>query len=326
MPATTGRGLPFPHGRGGGPAAQVQANVNRFLAEIRRIRHWSVDASAGVAPDSNINAATVVKTVTLFGVPFQLDQNAQKSSGIGFVGGLGGSYQFDIDDDRRLIVGGNLRDLDYAGNRFDDRTVGTFVGPRFLLGTDSEVAVKAVANRRWYGGLSYTWGLGGRVEAETTLSNDVLVNGWLDVEQVTYDQIPLNSGPVAASGGAVTYGLDQVSFVRFDMSITREQTKDFVFRDTQYSFGPSYYRDVPWGFGLLIGASADVALYDQSSDAFGVTRHDHAFSYRLGISNKQINLFGITPVITYTHTDRYSNIALYAYGRDRAEISMSRNF
>ena len=48
--------------------------------------------------------------------------------------------------------------------------------------------------------------------------------------------------------------------------------------------------------------------------------------YRFSISNKNIDILGFTPVITFAHTDRYSNIGLFAYHRNHGEIGLTRNF
>ncbi len=305
---------------------EVEVNVQRYLAAIRRRKHWDVSVSAGVAPDSNVNAATIVRTIQIFGLPFQLDQSAQKASGIGFEGGLGGAYQIDLDSTKRLVFGGNVQDLDYAGHQYDDRSVGLFIGPRWLLGQDSEVSAKVVGSRRWYAGEPYSWSGGGRVDGETILDPRWTLDGWIDVEKVEYDTIPLLNGPVAAVDVGATYGIDVASFVRTDVTITREQTAEPSFRDMQYLLSVSYYHDLPYGFGVLIGAGGGLARYDQIEEAFGATRHDVTAIYRCGLSNKQLNLFGFIPVVNYTHTRRTSDIDFYTYGRDRVELALSRNF
>ncbi|MGZ6196001.1 MAG: surface lipoprotein assembly modifier [Candidatus Binataceae bacterium] len=48
--------------------------------------------------------------------------------------------------------------------------------------------------------------------------------------------------------------------------------------------------------------------------------------YRLSLSNAYVTLWGFMPVINYTHTDRYSNLTLYGYARDRVELGFSRAF
>ena len=305
---------------------EAQAKVDGYLLAIRRRRHWTGEISLGVAPDSNINAATVVKTVNLFGVPFQVDQNAKKTSGVGLAGSMAGAYQWESSEDSRLMVGGTLSDIQFADHLFNDRAVSGFAGPRFLIGEDAEISVKATAFRRWYGGEAYSRGGGGRLEGLLGLSPRWQWNASLEIQQIDYDQLNLNNGPVAILGTGLTYGIDASSFVRFGSAIEREQTNEPAFRDNQIMFETSYYRELPWGFTATLGASIDIAAYDHALSAFGVTRHDLTANYQIGMANMAVDLAGFTPVIALIHTNRYSDIAFYSFDRDRAELTFKRNF
>ncbi len=305
---------------------EVEANANRYLAAIRRRRSWDLSVSAGVAPDTNINAATVVRTVQLFGLPFELDQNALKKSGVGLDGGLSGDVQTDLTDDTRLVLGGFGHDLDYEGRLYDDRSAGVFLGPRFILSDQSEISFKAEASRRWYGGRAYSASAGGRIEAQTNLSAQWALDGSIDIQRVTYDELPVNTGMVYSANLGVTYGIDSESFARLDLTYVREQTSYAPYRDSQYGIGASYYRDLPWGFGALIGAGVVMAPYGAQDPVFDATRRDDVINYRLGVNNKYLNAFGFTPVVSFSHTRRLSNVDLYEFERDRAELAVTRNF
>ena len=305
---------------------EVEAKVDGFLAAIKRRRHLSIDAGLGLAPDSNVNAATVVKTVNLFGIPFLVDQNAQKKSGVGVVGSLAGSYQFEMGEDSRLVVGGGAVDNDYQGNRFDDRLVNVFAGPRFLLGDDAEVTLKGTGFRRWYGGRTYSLGGGLRLEGQATLSPRWMVDGSVDLQQVEYDQFSLLNGPVGTVSLGLNYGLDGASYVRLATALAREQTREATFRDLQYFVETDYYREFPLGFTGILGANADYARYDRALAGFGRTRHDLTVNYRVGVANSAVDLWGFTPVVSYIHTNRYSDLGFYSYDRDRAELTIKRNF
>jgi len=305
---------------------EVMTKVEGFLAAIKRRRHLTVDASLGLAPDNNVNAATVVRTVTLFGIPFLVDQNAQKRSGVGVVGSLAGSYQFDLGDDSRLVLGGGAMDNDYPGNRFDDRSVNVFAGPRILFGDDAEMSIKGTGFRRWYGGQGYSVGSGMRVEGEVALSPSWMVDGAVDIQQVVYDQFTQLTGPVGSFSAGVNYGIDAATFVRLTTALVREQTRQAAFRDIQYFAETDVYRELPWGFSAMLGVNADYARYDRSVAAFGRTRHDLTVNYRAGLANSAVDLWGFTPVLCFVHTNRYSDIGFYSFDRDRAEMVIKRNF
>lgn len=312
--------------RAAGLPPEAERKVAGFLDAIKRRKRWGVDVALGLAPDTNVNAATNARTVDLFGLPFTLDESARKSSGIGFAGSIGGSVQAALDDDTRLVMGGRFSTLDYQGGRFDDRSVSAFLGPRFLVGAASEVTVSAIASRRWYGGEGFSTGLGGRVEGQTALSPRLLLSGALALQHMGYDDIAAYEGPVATSSIGLTYGLDEVSLVRLDLAVMREQAREEAFRNTQWVFGASYYRELPMGFGISLGGSVNFARYEESLTAFGITRHDDTLTSRVALSNRAIDLFGFTPVLAWIHTERLSNIELYDFTRDRFEISLTRNF
>lgn len=44
---------------------------------------------------------------------------------------------------------------------------------------------------------------------------------------------------------------------------------------------------------------------------------------RVSLSNAKLTVGRFTPIITYVHTERFSNIGIYAYGRDRFTVGFS---
>lgn len=305
---------------------EAQRKVDAFLDQIKRRKRWAVDIGLGLVPDSNVNAGTAARAVNLYGLPFTLEDSARKTSGIGVAASLGGSVQAVIDRDTRLVMGGRLSLLDYQGGRYDDRAISAYLGPRFLTGAASEVTTTAIASRRWYGGEGFSTGAGGRVEGQIALSPRWLLSGAVSLQHLAYDDISAFDGPVASAAAGLTYGLDEVSLVRLELAAMREQAHEEPFRNSQWVLGASYYRELPWGFGISLGGSVNFARYDSRLAAFGVTRHDDTLTGRIALSNRAIELFGFTPVLTYLHTDRFSSIALYEFSRDRVEISFTRNF
>jgi len=243
------------------------------------------------------------------------------------VGSLSGSYQFDMTSNTRLVVGSSVNGTDYFQHDFDDNSANAFIGPRFLIGQASEATVEATATQRWYGGQNYYSGGGMRVEGKTTLNPRLQLDGAVAVQQLNYSSdYSSYTGPVTTITSGATYGLDAQSFMRLDTGIIHEQTDVSAFRDTQYFIGPSYYRELPEGFIGNLGVNADFAYFDAPLEAFGVTRHDTTLNYQVGVSNRKLNLFGFMPVVTYVHTNRYSDIGLYSFSSDRAILGASQNF
>jgi len=312
---------------------EAQANVNKFLTEIRKRKRWEVNVGASVAPDTNINAATTAQSVDLFGLPFELAGGAREKSGVGLTATIAGSYQWDVargeTTQTKLKVGLAYYDTEYANQDFTDRNLNVYAGPRFLLGGRSEVSVLATGARRWYGGKAFNYGAGGRIEAQTELTPRILLNGAVAGQMLYYDYTGYEdySGPVIAVNTSLLYAFDAHSFARGYGGFVRERAREPGLRNIQYIAGVGYYRDdLPGSFTAYVSVQSTFVRYDAALAAFGAVRRDTALDYRISISNKKIDIFGFSPVISFLHTDRYSNLPLFTYHRNRGEIGVTRNF
>jgi tetratricopeptide (TPR) repeat protein len=312
-----------------GVPPEVQHNVTAFLEDIRRRKKWEAEISIAAAPDSNINAATTDDTVSLFGLPFVLDPTAQRKSGIGLSLAAGGTYRWQIAEDMRLKTGIAGVAREYSDPDFSDRNVSALVGPVFLFGGDNELAVLATASRRWYGTQGFTRSAGVRLEAQHTLSPRWLLSGGTSWENRTYDQAQYAdySGPVYGLFGALTYALDATSLLQGSLAVVREQANFAPYRAWQYISGFTYYRENVWRkFAVGLSVQPAYIAYDEALMAFGKIRKDTQVDYRISVSNSSVDVWGFTPVVSVIHSDRYSNISLFTYHRNRAEIGVRRNF
>jgi tetratricopeptide (TPR) repeat protein len=311
-----------------GVPPEVQVNIDGFLDKIRKRKHWDFSLSLALTPDTNINAGTSAQQVNLFGLPFELDNTARKTSGVGLALGVSGSYQADLTDQIKLRTGLGYYGTEYANSAYTDRNLNGYVGPRFLLGKGSEISVLAVGSRRWYGGPPLTYGVGARVEAQTELSPRILVGGNFGLQQLNYTQgFSDYTGPVYSANTNLIYAFDAISFVRASTGITLEQARLLGLRDTQYSMGLAYYREkLPRDFVATFAVQMMLVRYADALPAFGIARRDTQLDYRISLSNKRISLYGFTPVVSFVHTDRYSNINLFGFHRNRGEFGVTRNF
>ncbi len=308
---------------------EVQANVVQYLEDIRRRKRWDASVSVAVAPDTNINAATTADSVTLFGLPFVLDPNAQAKSGVGVSASAAGSYRFVVSDNVRLKVGAAGYATEYGNPDYTDRNISASIGPVFVVGGDDEVGLSAIASRRWFGGDGFTQSMGARLEGQKTLSPRWLWNAGVSWENRDYDAAQYDDydGRVYTGYTSLTYALDASSLLQGTLAVVREETNLDAMRSWQTILGANYYRENLWQ-RFAFGASVQAGLirYDSALLAFGKTRHDTQVDYRISLSNAMVDLWGFTPVISYIHSDRYSNINLFTYHRDRGEIGLRRNF
>lgn len=306
----------------------VARNVAGFLGELRRRRHYDFDFGVGLAADSNVNVATTAQSVDLFGLPFQVDQSARKRSGYGLAFNASGNYQWDIGTDTRLKVGGALYDVEYKDSDFNDRHALLYAGPRFMFRDNSEFSVLATGAHRWYGGKNLTEAYGLRIEGEKPLGQRFLLNGAAGWQNQTYlrPQFSAYSGPVYQANTVLSYA-QRGGFLRATLGVVREHARIPGLRDWQYMVGAGIYRHtLPLRFSAYLSTQIALARYDASLAAFGVTRRDEQVDVRLSLSNAKFTFGRFTPIISYVHTERFSNIPIFAYGRDRLEVGFNWTF
>ena len=313
----------------GRPPAPVVANVQRFLAEIRARRRWTMYLGAAVSPDSNIGGASDEQIIYINDLPFRRDAEELTTSGIGVSVWTGGEYQHPLGDRLRLRLGGDLSRQDYGGSKFDQTFVSAHAGPRWLVDKDTDVSLVANARRRWTGTtLSYD-DLGVRVEAGRRLTPRIRVSGrasWYRRDHRTRDFL---DGPVlnfSLSGSWVI-----LPILRADgaAGYARERPRSETWRNASRWMRLGASVALPLGF--TVSGSGELRWTNYEGNWFpftrdGAPREDRTRILRATVHNRAFTLFGFSPQLVVTNEARDTNAQLYDYKRTRAELRAVRQF
>ena len=313
----------------GRPPAPVVANVQRFLAEIRARRRWTMYLGAAMSPDSNIGGASDEQIIYINDLPFRRDAEELTTSGIGVSVWTGGEYQHPLGDRLRLRLGGDLSRQDYGGSKFDQTSVSVHAGPRWLVDRDTEVSLVGTARRRWTGTVPSNDDLGARVEAGHRLTPRIRVNGrasWYHRDNRTRDFL---DGPILdfTLGGSWVI----LPILRADgaAGYARERPKSVKWRNASRWLRLGASVALPLGFTL--GGSGELRWTDYEGNWFpfvpdGAPRQDRTRILRATVHNRAFTLFGFSPQLVVTNEARDTNAQLYDYKRTRAELCAVRQF
>ena len=313
----------------GKPPAPVVANVQRFLAEIRARRRWTMYLGAAMSPDSNIGGASDERIIYINDLPFRRDAEELTTSGIGVSVWTGGEYQYPLGDRLRLRLGGDLSRQDYGGSNFDQTSVSVHAGPRWLVDRDTEVSLVGNARRRWTGTAPSHDDLGARVEAGRRLTPRIRVNGrasWYRRDHRTRDFL---DGPILdfTLGGSWVI----LPILRADgaAGYARERPKSETWRNASRWLRLGASIALPWGFTL--GGSGELRWTDYEGNWFpftrdGAPREDRTRILRATVHNRAFTLYGFSPQLVVTNETRDTNAQLYDYKRTRAELRAVRQF
>ena len=303
----------------------VRARTLAFLDTIRRRKTWSVDAAVGIAPDSNINAATSSRQVNLFGLPAQLSEDARQTSGVGLNVNISAGYEARISPDLRFRTGASLYTRTYEKSKFNDRTLTLRAGPRFLF-ERFDLRPELTARARHLSGKIYSRAAGIRLSGDWHVAPAWRLSGAVSGERIFYETF-LGNGNMYSTRVGLAHALGRATLLQADGAFRREAVDSKAYSWREFIVGASATRELPRGFVVTAGSTYRLRRYDRPIAAFGPeARQDRTLAGRMKVSNRHIELFGFMPELTISHERRRSNLNLYDYKRNLVEVGVVRRF
>lgn len=315
----------FRFARAGQVPATVVENIDRYLGAIRQRKTLSLDLTLAVSSDSNLNAGPATDTITLYGLPFQLSQNARATSGTGLIGDLRAEWAPRVAPNAKLLIGTQLHRAQYRYSEFNDTTALLYAGPRINL-RHWEFNIQGTAARRWYGEQAYTAQYGASADATYFVSSRLGITGALGANYTDYDRNPLQSGAAGFSALSAFYAITPASFLRGSIQVGRQDAKIGGYANWSKLAGVQYARDFKGGFTVGLMPSITRITYDQPLAAFGTTRRDMQLSGQLSLLNRRIDFYGLTPKVVYTYTKNNSSLPIYSFDRNKFDIVFTSSF
>ena len=321
---------------GAGVPPQVVLNIRRFIQICRARKRAAGSLSLALAPDTNVNTSTSAQTVNIFGLPFQLDDQARATSGIGVVGALGAEIQKPLPKIKwlpvgatNLRVGGLIYRRDYSGGEFDDSNYGIYAGPRFIT-SKGQMSVLFQADRRSVNGRPYSRQYGFRAEGVRLLTRRLWLGGSFEGSRQTALSM---EGPIGKPGFSwngqtfANYRLLPSLSMRFMGGVGREKTDRFSTRHRSRWVGVMGSYDLPLGFTLTAAQQLFLTRFERRTAFFGPDPpRTRLWFSRLAFHNRLIQIKGFSPSLSLIREDRHANITLYSYQRYRVEGGFVRVF
>ena len=295
--------------------------------------------SLALAPDTNVNTSTSAQTVNIFGLPFQLDDQARAKSGIGLVGTFGAEVQRPIPKFKvlkwipgsvsLLRIGGQIYRREYSGGEFDDSNYGVYTGPRFI-GNKGQMSILFQADSRSVNGRPYSRQYGLRLEGVRLVMPRLWAGGSLEGSRQTAIS---REGPIGKPGlswngqGFASYSVLPTLRFRFMGGVGREFTGRTTTRHRSRWAGVMASYDLPFGFSMSAAQQLFFTKFDVPNQLFSPEQPSTRLWFsRLAFYNRLIQIKGFSPSISLIREDRKSNVTIYGYKRYRMEGGVVRVF
>lgn len=298
---------------------------------IRSRRAWRLDIDFGFAPDTNINNATSLDTITVqWGsnqLPITLDENAKARSGVGQTATISGGFRLPLADQTSMLFDLDTSGNNYSGTDFDDFQVQLAAGPEFRFSRESSVSVQAVGAQRWYGGTLASRQMGFKTGFQTRLSNtqqlgfqldtrrtdakfDNAYDGWQVGAYATYERAVAKS--LVASAGL---------FAR------RDWLKADAYSSTELGAIAGFGGELPYGISFGLSGSVSKAKFGAPIPLFSPEpRDDWRYTARATLGNRKIHVWGFSPQISASYSRIDSSIPFFTNDRLRFRFAVARYF
>lgn len=316
----------------GKPPAAVALNVNRFLAQIRARKRWSLRVGMALAPDSNISALSGEGTIlidTPFGrLPFTY-QGDKPKSGIGIAVWAGGEYQHPLSPRWRLRAGADVSRREYRSDEFDRMFGSTHLGPRWLIGRASEASVLASVRGSWLSDEAEWRDLGVRMEGRHRLNQRTVAYLNASRYERRYDVSTHLDGPLTDFSAGIDWAATPTMRIDTGLGWARQRTELESQRNSSRWGQLGVTLLLPWGFTVGGAGTLRWTDYEGSWAPFvlgGGERRDLTRSLRLDVHNRAFTVSGFSPQLSMVMEERNSNAQLHDYERISGELRFVRLF
>jgi hypothetical protein len=299
--------------------------VESRLAAISERRRWQVTAGLSLTPDSNLNGGSDATSIRIFGLPFELDDDARRRRGVSLGGNLGVTRRVRLDDrDSMILEAGGAANTTF-GAEFDTAELGVqaLLEHRRESGT---LAFGPTANGTWLNGDLFQTAAGIQLGGDWRNRPDQITSGVVRLAHL--------EDSLSADRNGTSLALD-VSRTRFKTASTLQRTGISVERRVGGSDEQSYWyghishgwlRPVAWSVSAYVEPFVAIRRFDAPSAFFGVARRDQEYGVSLRLSKRDLVWGGAFPYVAATVSRNQSNIALNRFSRSRLEFGMTRQF
>ena len=310
----------------------VQYRIRQALYYIRQNKNWNVWFNFGVAPDNNINNTTSGEqcVMTMFGVMCNTLDEPEKD--VGFNVTIGGNYEFKLSENWRLRNEAMIYNSKYSDKKYDDTYLYYVLGAKYVY-EKGDIFFSPTVSRRYLGHKAYNYSTGFMVETGYDITKQLNANLTLAYTPTYYDDYgDILDGDTKSARLRLFYALDSSKYLIFRTGYEYEKTKDRTYTNDRINFALGFGADLPYGFHVY--AEPSVLFTNYKGDRWTVKDYkfeevkekDVTQRYSISLSNRNIAVWGLVPTLTYSYTDKSSNIWQREYEKSLIEFSIQKRF
>lgn len=310
----------------------IQIRIKQALYYIRQNKNYNFWFNFGIAPDNNVNNTTSGEqcVMTMFGPMCNTLDDPEKDVGLNIT--VGGNYEFKLSDNWRFRNEALIYSLKYQDKKYDDIYLSYVLGLKYVY-NKGDVFFGPTFSKRFLGHKAYNYTTGFMVDTGYDLTKQLNARLYLAYTPTHYDDYgDILNGDVKTARLRMFYALDSSKYLIFKTGYEYEKTKDKTYTNDRVNLALGFGADVPWGFHVYVEPSVLFTNYKgkrwtvKDYEFKEIKEWDITQRYSVSLSNRKISLWGLMPVLTYSYTDKKSNIWQREYQKSLIELSIQKRF
>ena len=310
----------------------IQNRIKQALYYIRQNKNYNFWFNFGIAPDNNVNNTTSGEqcVMTMFGPMCNTLDDPEKDVGLNIT--VGGNYEFKLSDNWRFRNEALIYSLKYQDKKYDDIYLSYVLGLKYVY-KKGDVFFGPTFSKRFLGHKSYNYTTGFMVDTGYDLTKQLNARLYLAYTPTHYDDYgDILDGDIKTARLRMFYALDSSKYLIFKTGYEYEKTKDKTYTNDRVNLALGFGADIPFGFHIYAEPSVLFTNYKgkrwtvKDYEFKEVKEWDITQRYSVSLSNRKISLWGLMPVLTYSYTDKKSNIWQREYQKSLIELSIQKRF
>ena len=308
----------------------IQNRIKQALYYIRQNKNYNFWFNFGIAPDNNVNNTTSGEQCVMFGPMCNTLDDPEKDIGLNIT--VGGNYEFKLSDNWRIRNEALIYSLKYQDKKYDDIYLSYVLGLKYVY-NKGDVFFGPTFSKRFLGHKAYNYTTGFMVDTGYDLTKQLNARLYLAYTPTHYDDYgDILDGDVKTARLRMFYALDSSKYLIFKTGYEYEKTKDKTYTNDRVNLALGFGADIPFGFHIYAEPSVLFTNYKgkrwtvKDYEFKEVKEWDITQRYSVSLSNRKVSLWSLMPVLTYSYTDKKSNIWQREYQKSLIELSIQKRF
>ena len=309
----------------GNPPPAMAVNIRRFLHSLRARRRWSSYLTFSLEQNDNINNASGVQTLYIFGLPFEVGEQSRRRAQTGLSLATGFEYQTPLGEGWRWRFGADATRNEYQGHGFDQTYLRLRSGPRWLLSSRSELSLQATFGQRWLARDRHSADAGFRIDARHRLTQRLALNAQAAWEKTRHQRAATPDFTDTDYHLSLTRLFSPLLQGSLGIGHATRHHQDGT-RNREPSAHLGLSRILPRGW--TVGARWERSRERHGRNALlsSQRRVDDKRITRLFVLNRGLTFYGFSPQLVVARERQQSNSTLSNYRRTRVDVRFVRQF